>query len=212
MLEIWPSQEKLNQLTSMPHAWLRARAAEQPAAGVAGFEVPTHLGTFGVVASAHGVASVMFPGFAQNEVVGRLSRLGLAWGSIGRQIAIEAGVELIGYLAGGLTQLRTPVDLRHLSPFLQDVYEALRTVPFGATVTYGELARLAGHASKARAVGQAMHRNPAPIFVPCHRVVSAGGGLGGWSGPNGWKERLLSLEGGAAPKSNKRILQSRSSG
>ena len=212
MLEMWPSQKNLSELTPMPHAWLQANAAEHPSPAVAGFEVPTGAGTFGVIASAHGVTSVHFPGFDDAEVAGRVSRLGLAWGATGRQIAIEAGVELIAYLSGSREPLRTPVDLRHLTPFLREVYEALATVPYGATITYGELAALAGHPAKARAVGQAMHRNPVPIFVPCHRVVAARGGLGGWSGPMGWKERLLLLEGAAATRANKRPLQSRRSG
>jgi O-6-methylguanine DNA methyltransferase len=206
MLEMWPSEKKLRELTPMPHAWLQARAAESRFKGVAGFEVPTVNGKFGVLASAYGVTSVLFPGFDDYEVAGRLCKYGLAWGSTGRQIAIEAGIELMGYLLGEVKELHSPVDTGHFSPFLRDVYGALRTVPFGATVTYGELARLAGHPTKARAVGQAMHRNPIPIFVPCHRVVRTGGGLGGWSGPAGWKEQLLALErvAGVVPPRNRR--------
>jgi methylated-DNA-[protein]-cysteine S-methyltransferase len=208
MLEIWPTEENLGELTLMPHAWLQAKAAESPLADVAGFEVPTRAGKFGVIASAHGVTAVLFPGFDAAEIAGRLGSHGLAWGSTGRQVAIEAGVELMSYLLGAIRELRTPVDMRHFSPFLRDVYGALLEVPYGATVTYGELAALAGHPAKARAVGQAMHRNPVPIFVPCHRVVQAGGRLGGWSGPIGWKEQLLLLEG-AAPR--KRPMQPRRS-
>jgi methylated-DNA-[protein]-cysteine S-methyltransferase len=217
MLENWPTVEKLEEMTRMPHAWLEARAAEARLTGVAGFEVPTAFGKFGVLASAHGVVAVLFPGFDEREIGDRLSRHGLGWGTIGRQRAIEAGIELAGYLAGAVKAFSTPVDLRHDTPFLRDVYAALVKVPYGATVTYGELARLAGHPTKARAVGLAMHRNPTPIFVPCHRVVQAGGGLGGWSGPDGWKEALLALEGAvprprvvaSGAKSNKRPLQSR---
>lgn len=199
MLESWPTEKKLGELTLMPHAWLQAKAAESPRTDVAGFEVPTQAGAFAVIASAHGVTAVLFPGFDAAAVAGRVGRRGLAWGTTGRQLAIEAGIELMGYLHGAVRELRTPVDTRHLSPFLRDVFAALREIPYGATVTYGELAALAGHPAKARAVGQAMHRNPVPIFVPCHRVVPAGGGSGGWSGPTGWKERLLALEG-AGPR------------
>ncbi|MDO9082954.1 MAG: MGMT family protein [Humidesulfovibrio sp.] len=78
--------------------------------------------------------------------------------------------------------------------------EILRTllerVPAGGTVTYGELAALAGHPGKARAVGQAMARNPWPLLVPCHRVLGAGGALTGYTNPHGLdlKALLLSLE------------------
>jgi len=220
MLESWPTLEKLADLTKMPHAWLEANAAASRIKDVAGFEVPTDRGKFGVIASANGVTSVLFPGFDDAEVAGRLSRHGLGWGTTGRRRALEAGIELKGYLGGEVKAFSTPVDVSHLTPFLQDVYGALVEVPWGATVTYGELARLAGHPTKARAVGTAMHRNPIPIFIPCHRVVLTGGGLGGWSGPDGWKEKLLALEGGAprvrpvvagarGAKTNRRSLQTR---
>ena len=82
------------------------------------------------------------------------------------------------------------------SQFCQDVYAALRRVSSGMTVHYGELARLAGHAGAARAVGRAMSVNPTPLIVPCHRVVSAGLGLGGFSARGGadTKKRLLDHE------------------
>jgi methylated-DNA-[protein]-cysteine S-methyltransferase len=77
------------------------------------------------------------------------------------------------------------------------IYAVLRTVPFGRTTTYGELAEQAGHPGAARAVGVAMARNPWPIVVPCHRVLAKHGMLGGFSAPGGvlTKRRLLELEG-----------------
>ena len=210
MLQPWPKKEKLREISRMPHAWLEETARGQedghPWAGATGLEVPTISGTFGVLASARGVVGVLFPGFDDWEVAGRMERQGLAWSSGGLRRAVEAGLELMGYLLGEVRRFETPIDLGRLTEFQRDVYRALAKVPRGATVTYGELAALAGHPAKARAVGQAMHRNPVPIFVPCHRVVQAGGGLGGWSGPIGWKERLLLLEGGAPQK---RSLQTR---
>jgi methylated-DNA-[protein]-cysteine S-methyltransferase len=77
------------------------------------------------------------------------------------------------------------------------VYETLRRdVGWGETVSYGELAEMAGRPRAARAVGNAMSRNPVPIVVPCHRVVTAGGRIGGY-GPSGvpTKRFLLALEG-----------------
>jgi methylated-DNA-[protein]-cysteine S-methyltransferase len=211
MLGSWPSTDKLREIARIPHAWLeetaRGQEAGHPWVGVTGFEVPTVSGKLGVLASARGVVGVLFPGFDAWKVAGRIERHGLAWSSTGQRRAVEAGLELMGYLLGEVKAFSTPIDMSRLSPFLRDVYGALVEVPWGATVTYGELARLAGHPNGARAVGTAMRRNPIPIFVPCHRVVSSGtGGLGGWSGPVGWKEKLLALEGA---KTNKPSLQIR---
>jgi methylated-DNA-[protein]-cysteine S-methyltransferase len=90
-----------------------------------------------------------------------------------------------------------PLDMDGLPPFHRRVYEAARAIPFGAAMTYGELAKRAGAAGAARAVGQALARNPFAIIVPCHRVVAAGGKTGGFSANGGasTKLRLLAIEG-----------------
>ena len=108
------------------------------------------------------------------------------------------------YLARILEHIRTGEDdLRdiplqlELSPFAREVLELLRTIPPGATVTYGEIARRLGHPKAARAVGNAVARNPAIIVIPCHRVVPVSGRLGNYSGEGGpeTKRRLLEREG-----------------
>ena len=198
MLESWPSVENLREFQQMPHSWLEAKAKERKIEGIVGvknMQVPTHLGTFGVSASPFGVCSTFFPGWGEFDVIDRMSKYGFSFDSLGTQRAIEAGLELMGYLVGEVKIFEVPLDLSYLTPFQQDVYSALCTVPYGETITYGELATLAGHPKKARACGTVMRANPMPIFVPCHRVVPASGGLGGWSGPKGWKKELLSLEG-----------------
>jgi AraC family transcriptional regulator, regulatory protein of adaptative response / methylated-DNA-[protein]-cysteine methyltransferase len=86
------------------------------------------------------------------------------------------------------------VDLRGLSAFDRMVYEAVRTVPAGETVTYGEVAALIGSPGAARAVGGAMSRCPLFPAVPCHRVVRAADGWSGWGGDVGLKRRLLLQE------------------
>lgn len=90
-----------------------------------------------------------------------------------------------------------PVDLTDLSPFQQRLYKTLRTVPPGATISYGELATRLGDGVTARDVGEAMGQNPVPIIVPCHRVLASGGKLGGFSAAGGvaTKVRLLEIEG-----------------
>lgn len=78
--------------------------------------------------------------------------------------------------------------------FDRRVWEHVSTIPYGATQTYGEIARALGQPGAARAVGAANGRNPVPIVIPCHRVVAAGGGLGGYGGGLNLKRRLLALE------------------
>lgn len=88
------------------------------------------------------------------------------------------------------------VDLSMISPIDREICAAARSIGWGATATYGDLARKTGTPGDARGVGQAMSRNPAPIVIPCHRVL-AKGRLGGFSAYGGTvtKERLLALEG-----------------
>jgi methylated-DNA-[protein]-cysteine S-methyltransferase len=113
--------------------------------------------------------------------------------------AVQRAIDAIGVLLrGGGDELSTiPLDLSGQGPFCRRVYELTRAIPAGETVTYGELAALAGEPAAARAVGQAMARNPFPLIVPCHRVMAAHGGAGGFSARGGvaTKFRLLRIEG-----------------
>jgi methylated-DNA-[protein]-cysteine S-methyltransferase len=84
------------------------------------------------------------------------------------------------------------------TPFQRRVWAELARIPQGTTVTYGEIARRAGHPGAARAVGAAVARNPISIVVPCHRVVGSDGTLTGYAGGVGRKAFLLALEGVAA--------------
>jgi len=111
---------------------------------------------------------------------------------------VRAAIRLVtAYFEGQAVDFSpVPLDLSDVTPFRLRVYEALRAVPRGRVVDYGELASSAGTAGAARAVGQAMAHNPLPLFVPCHRVVAASGRIGGFSAPGGpvTKRRLLELE------------------
>lgn len=91
----------------------------------------------------------------------------------------------------------TGLDLAGVDPFRRTIYDALRAVGWGETVTYGELAKRAGAPGAAQDVGIAMARNPVPLIIPCHRVLAAGGKLGGFSAPGRTeaKQRMLALEG-----------------
>jgi methylated-DNA-[protein]-cysteine S-methyltransferase len=89
------------------------------------------------------------------------------------------------------------LDLSGVDPFRRTIYGTLRAVSWGETVTYGELAKRAGSPGTAQDVGVAMARNPVPLIIPCHRVLAAGGKLGGFSAPGRTetKQRMLALEG-----------------
>ncbi|MFU0506695.1 methylated-DNA--[protein]-cysteine S-methyltransferase [Pseudaminobacter sp. NGMCC 1.201702] len=91
----------------------------------------------------------------------------------------------------------TPVDLGGVDAFRLAIYAAARKLGFGEVTTYGELAARAGHPGMARETGQALGSNPVPLVVPCHRILAAGGKIGGFSAPGGsaTKERLLAMEG-----------------
>jgi methylated-DNA-[protein]-cysteine S-methyltransferase len=89
------------------------------------------------------------------------------------------------------------LDMARVPAFERRVYEVARGIPPGATLTYGEIAARLGAPGEARAVGEALGQNPFPIVVPCHRVLAAGGKVGGFSANGGiaTKLRLLSIEG-----------------
>jgi O-6-methylguanine DNA methyltransferase len=89
------------------------------------------------------------------------------------------------------------LDMAHVPPFERRVYEVARTIPPGATLAYGDIAARLGARGEAREVGQALGQNPFPLVVPCHRVLAAGGKVGGFSANGGiaTKLRLLTIEG-----------------
>ena len=90
------------------------------------------------------------------------------------------------------------MDLDGVPEFDRRVYEIARAIPCGATLSYGEIARQLGVPGGARAVGQALGRNPIPVIVACHRVLAAGGKMGGFSAAGGiaTKRRMLDIERG----------------
>lgn len=106
--------------------------------------------------------------------------------------------QLDAYFAGTLTDFDIELAPQG-SAFDLRVWEELRRIPYGATISYGELARRVGDASAARAVGAANGRNPLPIIVPCHRVIGANGSLTGFGGGLSTKKFLLELEQKFAP-------------
>jgi methylated-DNA-[protein]-cysteine S-methyltransferase len=112
-----------------------------------------------------------------------------------RRWAVAFARELEEYFAGVRRSFEVTLDLSTRKGFTALVLERLRTVPYGAVVTYGELAAACGNPHGARAVGTAMRNNPIPIVIPCHRVIAAGGKIGGYSPGLEVKRRLFEVEG-----------------
>lgn len=163
----------------------------------------TPLGLVSVTATARGLARVILPEGKRCQepfsckalFTGSERKRFLTPFSVAEAIASRAQREIREYLAGRRRRFTVPLDLSGLSPFHRRVLRAARRIPFGCTATYRDLARRAGSPLAARAVGRAMARNPVPLVIPCHRVVAAGGGLGGYGGGLALKRRLLVLEG-----------------
>ena len=106
--------------------------------------------------------------------------------------------EMKEYFSGRRALFQVPLDLDGTLHQLR-VWAALRQIPYGQTVTYGELARRLGSPAGARAVGRGCATNPVPVIVPCHRVVAGTGGLQGFGGGLWRKKALLEMEQGQAP-------------
>jgi methylated-DNA-[protein]-cysteine S-methyltransferase len=134
---------------------------------------------------------------------GRTSRaIGPAWEHDPEGLA-EVSTQLVEYFAGD----RTGFDLDLVmsgTAFQRRVWRALQQIPYGETISYGELARRIDRPSAARAVGLANGRNPISVIVPCHRVIGANGALTGYGGGTERKRLLLDLEAGAIALSGAR--------
>ena len=109
-------------------------------------------------------------------------------------LTLQAAAELEEYFAGVRREFTVALS-PHGTPFQQEVWRALRSIPYGEVRSYGEIAAAAGRPKAARAVGMANHDNPLLIFTPCHRVVGKNGSLTGFACGLEVKRQLLELEG-----------------
>jgi methylated-DNA-[protein]-cysteine S-methyltransferase len=165
----------------------------------------TRLGRCGICWSPKGIEGLQLPEPDDEDALRRLER---RFPSVSRaapppnvQRLIEA---ICGFLAGRICSRLDGIELNldSVGAWERQVYGAARAIPVGSILTYGQLAAQLGDPRKARAVGQALGRNPWPILVPCHRITAAGGAIGGFSAPGGrrTKLRLLEIEGALAPR------------
>lgn len=125
--------------------------------------------------------------------------LALRFGALGQDsvspVLELAARQLAEYFAGERRVFTVPLSPAG-TPFQKGVWEALQSIPYGETSTYGAVAQRIGNPKACRAVGMANNRNPLPIFIPCHRVVGRGGSLTGYAGGLDRKQFLLDLERG----------------
>ena len=157
----------------------------------------TPLGTFVLAASDRGLCRLLLPGEADSSAWFDRHFGGPA--SPGWNPALRrAASQLEQFLAGERREFDLELDLRG-TPFQMDVWTRLRTIPFGETQSYGEVAAGIGRPDSSRAVGAAAGRNPIPLVVPCHRVIGSNGRLVGYAGGLDLKRRLLELEGVSVP-------------
>lgn len=110
-----------------------------------------------------------------------------------RTLLPELARDLQAYFRGEAVRFKVTLSFDGVTDFQRDVYKALRKVPWGRTVSYGELAERAGRPGAARGVGTAMARNPCPPVIPCHRVLASNGGMAGFSAPGGVRLKALML-------------------
>jgi len=166
---------------------------------------PTAIGACALAYRGGAVVAVQLPERSEEATLERLRARAAVAEAAGRPpAAVGRAIAALQRLLGGdraahAALAAVPVVLDGLPPFRQRVYQALREVPPGRTIGYGELAQRAGSPAAARAVGQAMAHNPLPLLVPCHRVVGATGAPVGFSAFGGvvTKARLLEIEGAA---------------
>jgi methylated-DNA-[protein]-cysteine S-methyltransferase len=149
-------------------------------------EMPTPIGRLRLVADADGLREVWFESGRHQRVPSP------SWVRSADALAF-AREQLAEYFAGTRQQFELRLNPQG-TPFQRAVWQELARIPYGATISYGELARRIGQPQAVRAVGAANGRNPLPIVLPCHRVIGSNGDLTGFGGGLPTKRFLLALE------------------
>ncbi|HMJ13788.1 MAG TPA: methylated-DNA--[protein]-cysteine S-methyltransferase [Polyangiaceae bacterium] len=167
----------------------------------------TPIGRCGIAWSPHGIVMLQLPEARETETRARLLRRLPDARPETPPAQVQRAIDGVrALLRGEPSKLHTvELDMDRVPPFHKRVYEAARRIPPGSTLSYGAVAVRAGAPGAARAVGQALGKNPFAIIVPCHRVLAAGGKVGGFSANGGTntKLRLLELERPAQLEANR---------
>ena len=168
--------------------------------------VKSPLGNLLVATSARGIALAHYLD-DDSDLTATVTKLRSEFDPVEDYRAVsEVGNEVREYLAGNLEALRRNIDLTLVEhAFQKKVLDKLQAVPRGAVISYQGLAAASGTPHGARAVGNALHNNPVPIYVPCHRVIASDGRIGGYGGGVARKIQLLRSEGFAVDNAQGRI-------
>ena len=153
----------------------------------------TTLGWIGIVASPAGLLAVTLPQNTRQQVTNSLGEP-VKQAVFTPQTFNDLEQRFRQYYSGKKTIFTDELDYSHAAAFQKQVWEAARLIPYGETRSYGWVAQQIGKPRAARAVGQALGKNPFLIIVPCHRVIAGDGTLGGFGGGLEMKEKLLKLE------------------
>jgi methylated-DNA-[protein]-cysteine S-methyltransferase len=174
---------------------LARRAAQDRLLDVAYGVYESPLGPLTVFVTARGLVRLSYPGEPIESQLDELAALVSPRVMAAPERTDEIRRQLDDYFVGIRRDFELPIDWRLLRGFRRDVLRATARIPFGRVSTYREIASAAGSPNAYRAAGNALGSNPVPIVVPCHRVLHAGGGLGGYTGGLERKRYLLTLEG-----------------
>ena len=156
----------------------------------------TQWGWFGVLGTGDGLLRIQLPDTEKDAVKTRLLK-GIDGAKQNKSSFSVLKTKILAYYQGKPVDFNdVKVDIGVFTPFQQNVLATLRTVKYGKTVTYGQLAQLSGNPKAARAIGSVMAANPLPLIIPCHRVIKSNGDCGQFSAPGGTqtKKRMLKLE------------------
>jgi methylated-DNA-[protein]-cysteine S-methyltransferase len=154
----------------------------------------TPAGWLGIVGSEAGLLRIVLPQPRPDDILQRLG-VGLEQAEESPRRFRGLVARLRAYFSGSRVGFPDRIDVSGATAFQREVWAAARLIPYGETRSYTWVAEEIGRPKAARAVGQALGRNSLPVIVPCHRVLAADGGLGGFSGGLAMKRFLLRLEG-----------------
>jgi len=154
----------------------------------------TSLGWMGVVGSARGLKKVILPQKSKKLVDDQIISCGCVSENHDPACFGDLSDRLRRYLGGEPVAFADKLDVAGATHFQQRVWQVVHTIPYGETRSYGWVAKKLDSPKAARAIGQALARNPMPIVIPCHRIIDSTGSLGGFGGGVEVKEFLLRLE------------------
>jgi methylated-DNA-[protein]-cysteine S-methyltransferase len=176
-------------------AALARRASKEDLVDVAYGAYDSPLGELTVMVTPRGLVRLSYPGEGIADQLEELARTVSPRILEAPERTDEVRRQLDAYFAGRRRTFEVPIDWALVRGFAGDVLRATSRIPFGAVSSYRDIAAAAGSPNAYRAAGNALGSNPVPIVVPCHRVLHAGGGLGGYTGGLDRKRYLLTLEG-----------------